>query len=260
MGWVDLHSHVLPGIDDGAATWEDSIAMCEIALHSGTSVLAATPHIRVDYPDVHAPELAGLVAELNDKLSERGLDIEVVVGAEVALVDALDRRAEELELVSLGGGGTLLVESPHGPLPPLFESQIAGVVERGHRVLLAHPEHNPDFQADPERLRELVEGGILLQVTAGSFAARGRPPFKRAAVEFLRNGWVHVIASDAHAPGWRPPVISEGVDAAMCALPEATDEITWAATAAPRAVLAGEALPPRPERGEPKAQRRWLRR
>jgi protein-tyrosine phosphatase len=249
VAWVDLHSHVLPGIDDGPPTEADSLAMAAVAARAGTRVLAATPHVRSDWPDVLPHEVAGRVAALNDELRARGIDLEVVPGGEVALIEAIELPLEALRAVTLGGNGRdLLVETPSGPLPGTFEQLLDAVVRRGFRVLLAHPEHNPDLQRDPSRLAGIAAAGIHVQVTAGSFASSRKAPWRRAAIAMLRGGWVHVIASDAHSATWRPPVLIEGLEAAAAAVPEAAGEIEWLARDAPAAILAGTDLPPRPPR------------
>jgi len=255
-GWIDLHSHILPGIDDGPRTLEDALAMASVASRAGTRVIAATPHVRDDHPEVVPGEILGRVAALNAELVDRGIGLEVVPGGEVGIVDALERPQEDLRLVTLGANGQdLLVETPHGPLPASFERLLAAVQARGFRVILAHPEHNPDFQRDPARLAAIADTGILLQLTASSLA-RGRSPWQRAAVHVLRGGIAHVLASDAHSAGWRPPVLADGMEGAAHAVPEAAGELEWMARDVPAAILAGLALPPRPPRGE--APRRGL--
>jgi protein-tyrosine phosphatase len=247
-GWIDLHSHVLPGIDDGAQSLDDALAMAALAERDGTAVLAATPHVREDHPEVVPGEIAERVARLNGELEARGVGLQVVAGGEVGLLDALDRPEEELRAVTLGGGGTLLVETPHGPLPPNFERLLSTVAARGFRVLLAHPEHSPDVQRQPERLAEVVEAGILLQLTGGSLASPRRAPWHRAAAEILKRGWAHVLASDAHSATWRRPLMTPGIDAGERALRGSRAELEWMARDVPAALLAGESLPPRPER------------
>ena len=247
-GWIDLHSHVLPGIDDGAEDLAESLAMARLAAEDGTAVLAATPHVRVDHPEVIVPELAGLVDAVNEQLAREGVDLKVVGGGEVALLDALERPEEELRLVTLGGGGTLLVETPHGPLPGAFDSLLEAVGRRGFRVLLAHPEHSPDIQRRPERMGELADQGILLQVTAGSFTAARKAPWRRAALLALEQGWAHVVASDGHSATWRRPRIGPGLAAAAAAVGGTERELEWMARDVPGAILAGADPPPRPAR------------
>ncbi len=247
---VDLHSHVLHGIDDGPKSLVDSLAMAKVAALAGTRVLAATPHVRADHPAVVPAEIPGRVASLNAELRERGIDLEVVPGGEVALTDALQRDVAELRHVTLGGNGRdLLVETPHEHLPSGFERLLAAVAERGFRVVLAHPEINADLQRDPERLERIARSGVLLQITAASLAGSSRAPATRLALRAVRERWAHVVASDGHRANWRPPSLVEGLAAAVRRAPEATALLEWMAGAAPAAILVGRALPPAPPPG-----------
>ena len=167
-------------------------------------------------------------------------------GGEVALVDALERPEAELRAVTLGANGRdLLVETPHHGLSPSFEDLLAGVAARHFRVVLAHPEISRDLQRDPERLGRIAGAGALVQVTASALGAP-RSRAGRLAWHAIGEGWVHVLASDAHSPSWRPPTLAVALDAARAVHPEAAATLDWMVTEAPRAILAGEPLPPRP--------------
>jgi protein-tyrosine phosphatase len=238
---IDLHAHVLPGIDDGPADVEASREMLAVAAADGTRVIAATPHLREDHPLVRPERIAPGCSELAG--SHDG--IELVPGGEVDLAWALSAEPEELELVTYGGRGTdLLLETPYGELTETFEELVFGLRARGLRVMLAHPELNPTFQRTPGRLAELVQTGVLLQLTARSLVAGRRSATRRLAESLVREGLAHVLASDAHSPGpWRPPGLSEGVAAVEAIAPGRGE---WMVTAAPAAILAGEPLPAAP--------------
>jgi protein-tyrosine phosphatase len=246
---IDLHSHVLPGLDDGPPDTIGSVAMADAAAAAGTRTLAATPHLREDHPAVRPAELPDRVAELNELLHRYELDLRVVTGAEVAITVVGAMSDDELREVTLGGNGRdLLLETPYGELPSTYEALVEELGARGFRVLAAHPERNPTLQADPARLGRLVDAGLLVQLTAGSLtlARRSRP--RRLALTALENGWAHVLASDAHSATWRPPDLALGLKAARRALPHMADELAWMVNDAPRAILEGAPLPPRPPR------------
>ncbi len=172
-----------------------------------------------------------------------GVDIEVVSGGEVDLLWGLEATDEELGLVSYGqAGNDLLVETPHGPLPPRFDELLLALAGRGYPLLLAHPERNPTFQRKPQRVAALVRRGLLLQVTAGALAPeRTNPRSGRLATSLVREGLAHVLASDAHtAAGSRPADLRAGVAAAETLAPARAE---WMVTEAPAAILAGEPLP-----------------
>jgi protein-tyrosine phosphatase len=244
---IDLHSHVLPGIDDGPAELVESLAMARVAVLAGTTVLAATPHVRHDHPRVVPAEIPERVAQLNAALHERRLGLRVVGGGEVAMEDALGRDVAELRAVTLNGNGRdLLVETPHRALPDGFEDDLHRIAERGFRVLLGHPEMSRELQREPERLGAIAASGIHLQVTAAALAGSARSRTTRLALRAVREGWATVIASDGHRAGWRPPSLAEGLAAAGRELPQHTRLLRWMVGAAPAAILAGVALPPRP--------------
>ena len=244
---IDLHSHLLPGIDDGPASLEDSLELAQAAAQQGTRMLAATPHLRADFPDVLPSELPGRCEEMRKALSGAGIDLEVVQGGEAGLMWAVHADDEALRAGSYGGRGTdLLIESPYGGLTTTFEQLLQTVADRGFRLLLAHPENNPTFQKDPGRLRALVERGVLLQVTARSLILRERRRGPRPLAEALvRDGHAHVLASDAHS-GYqlRPPALGAGVSAAAELV--GAERAHWLVTAAPAAILAGVPLPEPP--------------
>jgi protein-tyrosine phosphatase len=244
---IDLHSHILPGIDDGPPDMAGAVALARAAVADGTEILAATPHIREDHPDVHLAELADRCAQVNEALALEDIPLEVVVGAEVDVVWTRTASDEDLRLATYGQRGEdMLLETPYGPLPPGFEDWVFSRLSlEGIRVMLAHPERNMSFQQSPERLAEMVSRGVLVQVTAGSLAGRRKSESRKLARWMVEDGLAHVIASDAHrASEFRPPLLSVGVEAGSH-----VDETRarWMVTDAPRAVLAGEPLPPMPE-------------
>ncbi|MBX5468694.1 MAG: hypothetical protein IRZ21_02210 [Thermoleophilaceae bacterium] len=242
---IDLHVHALPGIDDGPADLAGAVELLRAAAEQGTTTVAATPHLREDFPLVHADELESRCRQLRAALPPE-LRIELVQGGEVDILWAREASDEELRLVSYGARGAyLLIETPHVALPNAFEALLAEVAGRGYRILLAHPEWNPTFQADPERLRRLVARGVLVQVTALSLTLSDRGArARRLAEALLREGAAHVIASDAHSGGrFRPPALAAGVEAARRIAPL---RARWMVTDAPAAILAGEPLPQPP--------------
>jgi protein-tyrosine phosphatase len=242
---IDLHTHVLAGIDDGPADLAGSVAVAEVAAHGGVRTLVATPHLRADHPGVRPAELAERARELSEHLRDRGLPVEVLPGAEVDLATAAALPDAELALATLGGNGTdLLLETPYGSLPDDFEDRVLAVAARGFRVTLAHPERSRELQADPDRVGALVGHGVLVQLTARSLAAR---PSRTAELLFER-GWAHVLASDAHALDRRPPDLGASVRQATDAFPHARADLEWMVTAAPRAIVDGRPLPERPQR------------
>lgn len=244
---IDLHAHVLPGVDDGAPTEPDALEMLTSARQDGIATIAATSHVRAKEPSASPRELASRAAQLNEAAARAGVGVQVVSGAEVDLAWAEQASDEELRACTYGARGTdLLVETPYPPLDDTFEDRLFGLSVRGFRILLAHPERNLSFHHAPERLADLVARGTLVQVTALALLNPDhRSRSRRLAERMVADGLAHVIASDAHrATGKRPVGIAAGVAAA--GLLSSPEHAAWMVTAAPAAILAGEPLPPAP--------------
>jgi protein-tyrosine phosphatase len=242
---IDLHCHLLPGIDDGPADAGVSVAVAEAAYYDGVKVIAATPHAREDHPAVVASELEPRCEKLRHTLRVQEVPMEVVSGAEVDLAWALGASEQDLVDVTYGRRGTdVLVETPHGLLPPGFEDRLHDVfTARGIRVLLAHPERSRVYQEDPRRLARLLERGVLTQVTAQALVSGNRGAGAKLARALVAEGVAHVIATDAHRPEMRAS-LSDAI-AGVSRGDQARAE--WMVTDAPAAILAGEPLPAPPQ-------------
>jgi protein-tyrosine phosphatase len=243
---IDLHAHILPGIDDGPDRLEESIAFARAAWEAGTHLITATPHLRSDHPDVRTEELRDRCLELDRAIADEGIGVRVLPGAEVDLLWARAATPEELRLATYAQRGTdLLLETPYGPLPQNFGTLLARITEQGIRVLLAHPERNPTFQRDPGLVLDLVARGVLVQVTAMSLAEGGKASRSRGLAHWLvEQDAAHVIASDAHTEGpWRGPDLRPALAAIASA---GAARIEWMAHEVPQAIVAGEPLPPAP--------------
>lgn len=245
-GLVDIHSHLLPGIDDGPEDMAGSLEMARSALASGTARLAATPHLRSDFLGVNVREIAGHVARVQSELEAAGIELQVVCGAEVSLLWALEASEEELRLASYGQlGHDLLVETPEDV--SMLEQLLYQVRVHGFRVILAHPERSAVFRQDPSRLVRLAEQGVLLQVNADALLAPPRSSTRRLAERLCRDGLAQVVASDGHrGREWRPvDRLAPAVEVLSGLV--GPDRARWMARTAPAAILDGAPLPPAPE-------------
>jgi protein-tyrosine phosphatase len=238
---IDLHSHILPGLDDGAATLEESVEIGRAAADDGIRVVAATPHVRDDFPTKPAAMKAALKTA-REALAEAGVELEVIPGGEIAL-DWLGRLGvRDLRRFSLGGGGGyLLVETPYFGWPMGLANALFALRRRGLVPVLAHPERNPEVWGRPELLRDVVAAGALVQVTAASLDGRLGRRVADAAFALLEARLVHLLASDAHAPGLR----EAGLSAARARVGDAALG-RWLTEEVPAAILAGSELPARP--------------
>jgi protein-tyrosine phosphatase len=251
---IDLHCHVLPGIDDGPETIEDSIALARAAVAAGTRTLVATPHVSWRYPN-EPDAIARLVDEVKARLAAEEVELELRPGAEIAMTRLIDIDPAQLPRLGLGGGPWLLIEPPFTPVATGLDTVILDLQQRGHRIVLAHPERCPAFHRDPRMLGSLVRTGVLTSITAGSLVGSFGEPVRRFALELARNGLIHNVASDAHDRVKRPPGMADELkQAGLSRLAQ------WLTQEVPAAILSGDEIPPRPAVALPdigRVRRRW---
>jgi len=239
---IDLHSHILPGVDDGPSTLEGSLEIARRAADEGVRVIAATPHVRDDYP-TSAETMERLVAEVRAAVQKAGIPVDIRPGGEIA-IDWLDRLSDE-DLSRFGLGGSpryVLIEFPYAGWPLSLHEWVFRLVTREITPVIAHPERNADVQHNPEELRPLVDAGALVQITAASLDGRIGRSARAAAVELIDRGLAHVLASDAHAPDVREVGLLGAVDAI------GDDRLArWLTLEVPMAIVTDGPLPRRPE-------------
>ena len=211
IGAADIHSHPLPGIDDGANTLADSLAMLCLAARYGTTLMVATPH-RWYGGGENTPELLlQLTHEVNQALAATRLAgrIEVIAGQEVPLRPETAHELQQRRLLTFGDKGKyVLVEPPFDHLPDWTVSALAKIKEIGITPVFAHPERNAGVQSDPTVMRDIAATGAKVQLTAMSVEGKNGDRAERAARWILDNDLATVIASDCHSPTpWRPPTM-----------------------------------------------------
>jgi len=190
---IDLHSHVLFDVDDGPADLAGSLAICEAAVADGITVLAATPHVRDDYPTT--PEL---MEERLAAVQAAAVGLRLVPGGELDVAE-LSRPLDELRRFALAGNPRyLLVETPYLGWPLDFADRVFRLASAGIRAVIAHPERNPDVQERPQLVELLVAAGALVQLTAASVEGRLGPRAQKCSRLLAERGLAHLIASDAH--------------------------------------------------------------
>jgi protein-tyrosine phosphatase len=249
---IDLHSHVLPGIDDGPATMEGSLQLARAVAQSGTRTLVATPHVSWRYPNEWST-IAPLVDELNMRVRAEGIPLEIRPGGEIAMTRAAELDPAELARLTLGGGEWLLVECPFTPVATGMDALVLDLQRRGHRVVLAHPERCPAFHRDRRPLEMLAHGGVLTSITAGSLVGRFGGEVQRFTMQLVRDELVHNVASDTHDPERRGPGMAAEIEQA--GLGELSE---WLTREVPAAILYGGPIPPRPDLIVPlKRASRW---
>jgi protein-tyrosine phosphatase len=248
---IDLHSHILPGIDDGARTIEDALGIAEAAVADGIRILAATPHVRDRYP-TSAETMEERLAELQLALREEDIELELRGGGEIALDWLAEVRPDELPRFGLGGNPAyLLLEFPYVGWPLGLPVQVLELRRRGITAVIAHPERSASVQSEPRRLQQIVDAGALVQVTAASLDGRLGKRCRTTGLTLIEEGLAHMIASDAHLPDVR----RIGLSAAREAVGDGALG-RWLTEDVPEAIVSGIAVPPRPV--TPRARRRGL--
>jgi len=256
---VDLHTHLLPGVDDGPRTLEGALDMARAAEAAGTAAMVATPHVNESH-FIEPAAIPPAVDALRGHLRAAGIGLDVRAGGEISLPRAHDLLDRGLAGLGLAGGPYLLLESPFASVAGDFEPLIYAVLSRGHGVLLAHPERCPAFQREPARLRRLVEAGVLVQVTAGAFTGAFGSRVRAFALSLLHEDQAHVLASDAHDAVRRPPGLAQGMAAAELAVPGIGARARWLTEEVPVAIMTGSSLPEPPPLPVARGGGGWRRR
>jgi protein-tyrosine phosphatase len=210
---IDLHCHLLPGIDDGARNLDEALEMARLAVAEGITHAVLTPHVLPGIFDNDLGSIEPEVTAYREALAQAGIPLEVLVGGEVRIGPEVLGLVAEDRIPYLGtwdGERVMLLELPHSHIPPGSDKLVAWLRQQKIRPLLAHPERNPDIARDPYKLRAYVDLGCLVQVTAGSLAGDFGDEFRAAAVTLLEQGWTTVLASDAHRADKRKPSIEAG--------------------------------------------------
>jgi protein-tyrosine phosphatase len=209
---IDIHCHLLPNVDDGPTSWEESLEMARVASKDGIRVAVTTPHwIRGTRWEPSPDEIKKKVEELNKKLKENEIPLTVLPGMEVGISGNLTKLVSSGEVLTLGESRYLLIEIPFVSLPFGIEEVIFNLKAGGIYPILAHPERNQELQRNPKRILELVKAGAFVQVTAGSFCGHFGEQAKRCIIQFAKLGVIHAVASDAHSMKERPPVVTGGL-------------------------------------------------
>jgi protein-tyrosine phosphatase len=238
---IDLHSHVLPGLDDGASEIEGSVDMALEAAALGITALAATPHVRDDYPTTVAQMRDG-VALVRKALVERQIDVEILPGAEISFDQLHLLDAEDLRPFGLGGSPNyVLVELPFFGWPLNTAEELRRLRELGFTAVLAHPERNSAVQESPQHLAELVHAGALVQLTAASITGGFGAAAARSSKTLLGAGLAHLIATDSHRAKGRGTSLGPALDSLRDpALAR------WMTKDVPAAIVEGSTCPARP--------------
>ena len=198
---IDLHCHLLPGIDDGPKSLAESLAMTRHAADAGITRIVATPHITPGRYDNSLETIQPVFEILKAAIEENSIPVEISFAAEIrvdpVIIDMVDNDALPV-LGEYEGERLILLEFPHTHIPPGCDELIQWLADKGVRVLIAHPERNRSVLNDVEKITPLVKLGCLLQITGGSLTGVFSDATRECSIELLKRGWVSIIGSDAH--------------------------------------------------------------
>jgi protein-tyrosine phosphatase len=243
---IDLHCHILPGVDDGARSLEESLSMAKQAVEDGIHSIVATPHTLNGIYLNRVREVTSKVAALQKTLSENHIELRLYAGADVHLCPRLLERIESGDACTIGNGRKyLLLEFPSQAIPKAVRDEIFCLKLNGITPIITHSERNAVIQHNLDVLYELVSMGVLSQVTAMSLTGDFGMFVRHSAEMLLKHRLVHIIASDAHSPDNRPPVLSNAVELAAEILGN-YEEAERMVNEVPSAILAGQ-IPDIPE-------------
>ncbi|MFP5262156.1 MAG: tyrosine-protein phosphatase [Blastocatellia bacterium] len=252
---IDIHSHILPEVDDGSRSLEESLEMCHMSFRDGVQTMVATPHAHDSVHKTHDPAfLRQKVEELNGRLQGSP---RVVLGCELRFThDVVSQVCRTRSAPTINGGPYVLVEFPHQVVPLGSDRALFELMSNQVRPIIAHPERNHLLMAEPERFYELVEMGALGQVDTGSVTGQFGKKVQQAAHLMLEHGLIHFIASDCHNTRNRLPGMSEAARAASDIVGQ--EYARAIAEDNPAAVVEGKPIPVRPPAALPQKKRRWL--
>jgi protein-tyrosine phosphatase len=206
---IDIHCHILPDIDDGPKTFDESVAMAQMAAEDGITGIVATPHLNEQL--YNPTEISRRVFWLRHLLRQEKIPVTIMAGADVSVVF----RPEQVEGFTINGTRYVLVEFPHTHLPRNADEILFQFLVRGYKPIITHPERNPSISSNPRLLTNLLGDNIYVQITAGSLTGKFGKEAHLCAKNLLKMGVVDVIATDAHSTSRRKPRLLEGMVAAM---------------------------------------------
>ncbi|MCK4911109.1 MAG: hypothetical protein KAR83_05685 [Thermodesulfovibrionales bacterium] len=238
---IDIHTHILPGVDDGAKDLEEALSMCRVCADDGVGTIAVTPH---DLNGVYSNDRNAVIrhtAALKEAVIGQGIPVEIVFGADVAMSPDLLDRLDSGGIMTINDTGRyILFEPPPFFMPDALKRLIFEIKRRDIVPIITHPERNETLMNHQEALYDAVLGGALVQITAASLTGGFGPHVRERTIEMLTRKMVHIIASDSHNTTSRRPGLSRALAAASKHIGQ--EEATLMVQGRPEAVLRGEEI------------------
>lgn len=254
---IDIHCHILPGIDDGPGTMDESLEMCRIAASDGIKTIVATPHFNPGLYEPHSAEVFKLINALQTRVKEEGFDLRILPGADVTIAPGLQARLKsEMHLTMNKKGKYIILEFPSANVLPNWEEFLLSLLHSGIIPIISHPERNAWFIKHPLTLFPVVREGVIVQITGMSITGEFGDDARKCSIFLLKHNLVHVIATDAHSSTFRPPLLTNAVTAAADLIGK--DRAQALVTSIPRAIIEGKPVfLPKPFE-PPQEKKRWL--
>ena len=210
---IDLHSHLIPGVDDGTQTLEDSLKLAKLAVDEGIKHIVLTPHHRNGQFNNYAETIVKQMEELQQAYDNAGIPLTVYPGQEIRLTEYFMDDLFDQKLLSLDGGGKYyLIELPTKRVPSFTKEYLQMMIDQGITPIIAHPERNAEIMKDYSILEEFIEMGCIGQLTAVSYSGMIGEEFLNVARDFIKLNLVQIMSSDVHHIDWRPFNMKSGYD------------------------------------------------
>jgi protein-tyrosine phosphatase len=215
---IDLHSHILPMVDDGASSLDVALDMARMAVEDGIEVMACTPHFMPGIYDNASDDIRRRVSTLNEALLEHDINLSLVTGADAHIRPDFVECLRRGDILTLHNSRYVLFEPPHNIMPQRMGDLLFNITMAGFVPILTHPERLKWIEQNYALIKELTEAGVWMQITAGSLTGRfGQRP-QYWAKRMLAEGLVSILSTDAHNTRSRPPLLAEGLDVAISEL------------------------------------------
>jgi protein-tyrosine phosphatase len=253
---IDLHSHLLPNIDDGSSSLQMSLQMASMAVEDGIEIMVCTPHIQAGVYDNSASKIRASVASLRQELEGAGIPLNIEVGADIHVSPGMVAGLKEGNLVTLAGGRYFLFEPPHHIAPPGLLSLVREIVAEGFIPVLTHPERLTWIENQYETICAIDEAGAAVQLTAASITGGFGERAKYWSERMLDEGRVDIVASDAHHPKRRPPILSKARAAIAKRMGDDIAQRFFYGN--PAAILQNEDLPQKQRKSVTTRSKSWL--
>ncbi|MDP3029164.1 MAG: CpsB/CapC family capsule biosynthesis tyrosine phosphatase [Deltaproteobacteria bacterium] len=239
---IDIHCHILPGMDDGPASLGEALAMCHAAAADGVTTIVAAPHFKPGTYEFTGPEILATVDILDAEAKKEGLDIRILPGAEVTVSPEMPAYLQTGKYLTINNNGRyFLAEFSPLSVPADWDAFLLGFLRSGMIPIIAHPERNAWFMRHPDALSSAVQRGLMVQITAASVTGCYGDEARDFSVYLLKQNLVHAIGSDGHSANLRLPLLAEAVSLAADVVGKERAEAL--VTSIPQAIIEGRDIP-----------------